>query len=216
MGRAKQPGVVSSARKPCLTGSVRKLKNIAADLHNFIFKWERLNDEGFSIASQIVNLEISKRSEKKSHIKLDCENRVNIEHSENEAELDSDMEDGCTALLAILGKMTHLVSKMEKMSCCTKGICALHTYQEGPSGTQSLLFQTWPVTHFDDISSKLFDAYKQELALKQIVVNEIAHISDPNLSLVFLSSWLYQPYIEDINKVLLESLLLETGHRMLT
>lgn len=58
---AKQPGVVSSARKPCLTGSVRKLKNIAADLHNFILKWERLNDEGFSIASQIVNLEISKR-----------------------------------------------------------------------------------------------------------------------------------------------------------
>ncbi|XP_048830922.1 cyclin-dependent kinase 2-interacting protein isoform X2 [Brienomyrus brachyistius] len=188
----KQQGVVSSARKPCLSGSVRKLKNIAADLHNFILKWERLNDEGFSIASQIVNLEISKRSEKKSHIKLDWENRVNIEHSENEAELDSDLEDGCTALLAILGKM------------------------EGPSGTQSLLFQTWPVTHFDEISSKLFDAYKQELNLKQIVVNEIAHISDPNLSLVFLSSWLYQPYIEDINKVLLESLLLETGHRMLT
>lgn len=72
------------------------------------------------------------------------------------------------------------------------------------------------ISFSDEISSKLFDAYKQELALKQIVVNEIAHISDPNLSLVFLSSWLYQPYIEDINKVLLESLLLETGHRMLT
>ncbi|KPP71240.1 cyclin-dependent kinase 2-interacting protein-like [Scleropages formosus] len=67
----------------------------------------------------------------------------------------------------------------------------------------------------NEVSSKLYESYKQELALKQTIVKEIAHTSDPDLLLVYLSSWLHQPYIEDNTKLLLESLLLETMHRTL-
>lgn len=66
-----------------------------------------------------------------------------------------------------------------------------------------------------DVSSKLYESYKQELALKQTILHELAHTSNADLSMVYLSSWLYQPYIEDCGKLQLESLLLETGHRSL-
>uniref|UniRef100_A0A8C2PZQ9 Uncharacterized protein n=1 Tax=Cyprinus carpio TaxID=7962 RepID=A0A8C2PZQ9_CYPCA len=55
----------------------------------------------------------------------------------------------------------------------------------------------------------------QELALKKTILQELAHTSNPELSMVYLSSWLYQPYTEDSGQLLLESLLLETGHRPL-
>uniref|UniRef100_A0A672RCP4 Uncharacterized protein n=1 Tax=Sinocyclocheilus grahami TaxID=75366 RepID=A0A672RCP4_SINGR len=53
-----------------------------------------------------------------------------------------------------------------------------------------------------------------ELALKTIL-RELAHTANADLSMVYLSLWLYQPYIEDSGKLLLGSLLLETGHRPL-
>lgn len=64
-----------------------------------------------------------------------------------------------------------------------------------------------------NVSTRLYKCYKQELALKQLILQELAHTTDPQLSMVYLSAWLYQPYIDDQNKLLLESLLLETGHR---
>ncbi len=66
-----------------------------------------------------------------------------------------------------------------------------------------------------EVSSKLYESYKQELALKKTILQELAHTVNADLSMVYLSSWLYQPYIEDSGKLLLESLLLETGHRPL-
>jgi len=66
-----------------------------------------------------------------------------------------------------------------------------------------------------EVSSKLYESYKQELALKKTILQELAHTSNTDLSMVYLSSWLYQPYIDDSVKLLLESLLLETGQRPL-
>lgn len=65
----------------------------------------------------------------------------------------------------------------------------------------------------DDVSVKLLDMYSKEVKLKQTIVQEIAHTTNQDLLMVYLSSWLYQPYIEYTSKVLLESMLLETGHR---
>lgn len=67
----------------------------------------------------------------------------------------------------------------------------------------------------DEVSSKLADAYQQELRLKQAITQEVAHSTEQDLAMVYLSAWLYQPYIEDSSRVLLESMLLETGHRPL-
>lgn len=72
-----------------------------------------------------------------------------------------------------------------------------------------LVFQTLS----DEVSLKLSEMYKKELQLKQTIVQDIAHCADQDLMMVYLSSWLYQPYIENSSMLLLEAMLLETGHR---
>ncbi|XP_036398879.1 cyclin-dependent kinase 2-interacting protein [Megalops cyprinoides] len=209
------PGVSTPSRKPVLTGSARKIKDNAADWHNFILKWERLNDDGYTIANQIVNLTLSKASVKETDITIECDDTSVSHQPAYTAGPNKELEDKCTDLLAILDKMTHLASKMERLSATTKGVCDLQKFQQGASEAATTLFQTWPTSHFDEVSSKILESYKQELALKETIVQEIAHTSNSDLSMVYLSCWLYQPYIGDSTKLLLESMLLETGHRPL-
>lgn len=64
-----------------------------------------------------------------------------------------------------------------------------------------------------EVSSGLYEAYKQELDLKRTILRELAHTANADLCMVYLSCWLYQPYIQDNTRLLLESLLMETGHR---
>nr|XP_015205762.1 PREDICTED: cyclin-dependent kinase 2-interacting protein [Lepisosteus oculatus] len=208
-------GNAASIRRPVSTNSARKIKDNAADWHNFILKWDRLNDEGFTIANKIVNLKLSKITENDSESKLECDGSAVSPRSATATEPNQELQDECTELLRILEKMTHLVSKMRKLSSTVKGICALETFHHGDAGRESPLFHTWPTAQFDDVSSKLLESYEQELTLKETIVQEIAHTTDRSLSLVHLSAWLHQPYIEDNTKVLLESMLLETGHRPL-
>lgn len=66
-----------------------------------------------------------------------------------------------------------------------------------------------------EVSSRLYETYNQELKLKRAVLQELAHTSSSDLSMVYLSCWLYQPYIDQDVRLLLEGLLLETGHRTL-
>lgn len=51
---------LGSAKRKCLalTGSARKIKDNAADWHNLLLKWEKLNDEGFKVAGHIVDLRL--------------------------------------------------------------------------------------------------------------------------------------------------------------
>ena len=67
----------------------------------------------------------------------------------------------------------------------------------------------------DEVSRKLSDMYSQELRLKRTVVEQLAHTADRDLALSYLSMWLHQPYLEAGSWLLLESMLLETGHRVL-
>ncbi|XP_042302048.1 cyclin-dependent kinase 2-interacting protein isoform X2 [Sceloporus undulatus] len=146
------------------------------------------------------------------------ENKLEIEHgniSSESGSLPSDynveLELCCTELLGILQNMVKIHQKMEKLCSTTKGICDLETYHHGEHVTP--FFHTWPTPYFYEVSVKLLDMYSNELKLKQTIVQEIAHTADQDLLMVYLSSWLYQPYIESTSKVLLESMLLETGHR---
>ncbi|KAK1158688.1 cyclin-dependent kinase 2-interacting protein-like [Acipenser oxyrinchus oxyrinchus] len=212
---ARSPGVASSARKPVLSNSARKIKDNAADWHNFILKWDKLNDTGFTVANNIVNIKISKETENDANLQVDCDGSSVTQKSACASEPHKELEECCTELLDIMDKMTHLVSKMAKLSSTVKGICVLESFQHGETGRDQPLFHTWPTKQFDEVSSKLADAYQQELRLKQAIVQEVAHSTEQDLAMVYLSAWLYQPYIEDSSRVLLESMLLETGHRPL-
>ncbi|KAG5855885.1 cyclin-dependent kinase 2-interacting protein isoform X1 [Anguilla rostrata] len=212
---AKSPGASTPCRKPVLSGSARKLKDNAADWHNFVMKWDRLNDEGSTIANQIVNLKLSKEAVKEADIAEDGGQTAITQRTGSASAAAAELEDRCSALVVILEKMAHLVSKMEKLASSTKGVCELQEFQQERTGVCAPLFHTWPVTHFDEVSSRLLRSYTEELALKEVIVGEIAHTCRSDLALVYLSCWLYQPYLEQSSTVQLESLLLETGHRPL-
>ncbi|KAJ8333334.1 hypothetical protein SKAU_G00422300 [Synaphobranchus kaupii] len=212
---AKSPGISASCRKWAVSGSARKLKDNAADWHNLIMKWDRLNDDGSTIANQIVNLKLSKEPVKETDMAVEDGQTSIAQHAVTGSAAGSVLEDRCSALLAILEKMAHLVSKMEKLASSTKGVCELQAFQQERAGVCGPLFHTWPATHFEEAVSLLLGSYKEELALKEVIVGEIAHTSSPDLALVYLSCWLYQPYLDHSSKLQLESLLLETGHRPL-
>uniref|UniRef100_A0A8D0ER04 CINP protein n=1 Tax=Strix occidentalis caurina TaxID=311401 RepID=A0A8D0ER04_STROC len=57
---AKSPAD-GTPRRPVLSVSARKIKDNAADWHNLMMKWERMNDNGFATASKIVNMKINKK-----------------------------------------------------------------------------------------------------------------------------------------------------------
>ena len=50
-----QPQSSDSRRCSAITGSGRKLKDNAADWHNLILRWEKLNNEGSGVAEKIVD-----------------------------------------------------------------------------------------------------------------------------------------------------------------
>ncbi|XP_053156441.1 cyclin-dependent kinase 2-interacting protein [Hemicordylus capensis] len=195
-------------KTPVLSVSARKIKDNAADWHNLVMKWETLNDQGFNTATKIVNIKIA--SESKDKLEIECDNFAS-ESERLPLDYNGELEGCCTELLRIFENMAKIHQKMERLCSTTKGICDLETYHHG--GHKRPLFHTWLTSYFYDVSIKLIEMYSKELKLKQTIVQEIAHTVDQDLLMVYLSSWLYQPYIENSSKVLLESMLLETGHR---
>ncbi|KAF4018152.1 hypothetical protein G4228_009409 [Cervus hanglu yarkandensis] len=133
------------------------------------------------------------------------------EHPEYSRELEA----LCEELQTTLDGLTKIQMKMEKLSSTTKGVCELEDYHYGEERKRPPLFHTWPTAHFYEVSRKLSDMYGRELRLKRVVVEQLAHATDRDLALSYLSMWLHQPYLEGSSRLLLESMLLETGHRAL-
>ncbi|NXU49435.1 CINP protein, partial [Turnix velox] len=207
---AKSPAD-GTPRRPVLSVSARKIKDNAADWHNLMMKWERLNDNGFTTANKIVNL---KMSEQLQDNKLEIEgNNSATEPEKPTPKYNEELDKCCTELLETLKHMMKIQLKMEKLTSTAKAICDLETFHRGAGKCTAPFFHTWPTPYFYKVSLKLSEMYKKEMQLKQTIVEDIAHSTDQDLLLVYLSCWLYQPYIENSSRVLLEAMLLETGHR---
>ncbi|NWJ01543.1 CINP protein, partial [Crypturellus undulatus] len=207
---AKSPAD-GTPRRPVLSVSARKIKDNAADWHNLIMKWERLNDDGFTTANKIVNMKISEEFQD-SMLENACDSGA-TESGKPPAKYNKELDSCCAELLKTFKHMTKIQLKMEKLCLTTKGICDLEAFHHRAGKCATPLFHTWPTPYFYEVSLKLSEMYKEELQLKQIIVQDIAHSADQDLLMVYLSSWLYQPYIENSSKLLLEGMLLETGHR---
>ncbi|XP_074885932.1 cyclin-dependent kinase 2-interacting protein isoform X1 [Buteo buteo] len=207
---AKSPAD-GTPRRPVLPVSARKIKDNAADWHNLMMKWERLNDNGFTVANKIVNMKISEQFPDNKW-EMACDNGT-TESEKPTPKYNEELDNCCAELLETLKHMTKIQLKMEKLTLTTKAICDLETFHCGAGSCTAPFFHTWPTPYFYEVSLKLSEMYKKELQLKQTIVQEIAHSADQDLMMVYLSSWLYQPYIENSSKLLLEAMLLETGHR---
>ncbi|XP_058596316.1 cyclin-dependent kinase 2-interacting protein isoform X1 [Neofelis nebulosa] len=217
MGLGATPGNALGSitpRKPVLSVSARKIKDNAADWHNLILKWENLNDTGFATANNIANLKISLWSEDKTELQSSSP-ACGENAGRTLPEYSKELEMLCEELQTTFNALAKIQTKMEKLSSTTKGICELENYHYGHERQRPPLFHTWPTAQFYEVSRKLSDMYRKELLLKRTITEELAHAADRDLTLSYLSMWLHQPYVETDSRLLLESMLLETGHRAL-
>ncbi|XP_068194288.1 cyclin-dependent kinase 2-interacting protein [Antennarius striatus] len=204
---------VTPANRKCsaVTGSARKIKDNAADWHNLMMKWEKLNDEGFTVATNIVNM----RRSQTDPLLLGDESSSSPSSSSDQTSGTSELQNECCKLQDIIDKMVVMVTKMERLVTSQRGIQDLEEFQFGPEGRPFPLFHSWNTEQFGSASSSLLDSFTQELKLKQLILQELAHTSNSDLCMVYLSCWLHQPFIPPQTRMTLEALLMETGHRPL-
>ncbi|XP_064603280.1 cyclin-dependent kinase 2-interacting protein-like [Liolophura sinensis] len=190
-----------------LQGSARKIKDAAADWHNGILKWNSLNSEGVKIINKIANIKLERM--------FACQ--------QNESEVASgdlmspDLEPLCEALTVIVQSQEKIVRKMKSMRVMLVGVKNLEAFRcegQGEGNTASHpLFQSWSITEFEETFKGLGEMYEKELELKKIIGQNVAHAKDRNALMMYTSSWLHQPYIEERAEILLEGMLIETGHK---
>ncbi|XP_029900848.1 cyclin-dependent kinase 2-interacting protein [Myripristis murdjan] len=184
-----------------VTGSARKVRDNAADWHNLMLRWDKLNDAGFAAAGRVVDL------------------RLRQSHGEAPppalSSAHADLQQECQELLDVLDKMAAVVMKMRRLAAWQSGLVDLERFQLGDEGRPVPLFHGWRTAQFEEASRQLLEAYGRELKLKRAVLQELAHTATSDLCMVYLSCWLHQPYTPPQARLRLEALLLETGHRPL-
>lgn len=92
--------------------------------------------------------------------------------------------------------------------------------------SSEVLFLSWTTDKFHSVAAEISGMYSQELEAKRHITENLAHIdwlenggmreaeTSRDLLMTYVACWLHEPYInEDTRTVLLEELLLETGHQ---
>uniref|UniRef100_S4RGL5 Cyclin-dependent kinase 2 interacting protein n=1 Tax=Petromyzon marinus TaxID=7757 RepID=S4RGL5_PETMA len=206
----------SPSSSPAASPSGRKVRDVAADWHNAIAKWDRLVvDSGLALASRVANSRLAAPhigSVKK--IRKEGDSAPTAEAaSAAESTRSQELERDCDQLIEVWEKLRGLLQTMEKLTSTLQAVCDLEWYQNKQAWRPTPLFRSWPTTTFYEVSAQLQAQYSEELRLRRVLVAEMAHAPSPNLSMVYLSAWLHQPYVTDAAKLALEAMLTETGHR---
>ncbi|XP_006815615.1 cyclin-dependent kinase 2-interacting protein-like [Saccoglossus kowalevskii] len=206
-----QSATRQSPKPTSLTGSSRKIKDHCADWHNYINKWQILNEQGFGITSKISNCKLQAQSGEAAETAVISADTDNDGTSTNK--MPPEMQEHCEQLHSIYSSMAKLVKKMETICKNFRGICDLEGHKKDGDWSEEPLFQMWSTEQFYEASCTMLSMYSTELEVKHTILEEIAHCDERDLLLFYNSTWLHQPYIEEKSKLLLESMLLETGHR---
>ncbi|XP_077394631.1 cyclin-dependent kinase 2-interacting protein [Festucalex cinctus] len=196
-------GDVTNVNRKCsaVTGSGRKLKDNAADWHNLMLRWEKLNDEGFTIGRNIINARRSSGETEGWSRDLVLANLP--------------LREECEKLEGVVDKMAAIVAKMERLMATQRGLVDLDEFRFGPQGRKVPLFHSWSAKDFVSTCAILLQSLTSELRLKRVLLHEVAHSANSDLGLVYLSCWLHQPLVPERARLALEAVLLETGQRHL-
>ncbi|XP_077945240.1 cyclin-dependent kinase 2-interacting protein isoform X1 [Gasterosteus aculeatus] len=243
---------VSQANRklPAITGTTRRLKDNAADWHNLMARWEKLNEDGFTVAGNIVAIALTRSPATtipplqliqnaaaplvfnlpKFSLtppllrSLHCptsDQLLGVDESSSPPPPSpvsggaAELQDECCKLQDVIDKMVVVVKKMERLTALQQGVQDLEEFQFGLEGRKIPLFHSWNAKHFKESSCVLLESFSQELKLKQTILQELAHTATSDLSMIYMSCWLHQPFITPQTRLTLEAVLLETGHHPL-
>ncbi|XP_070776755.1 cyclin-dependent kinase 2-interacting protein isoform X2 [Enoplosus armatus] len=183
-----------------------------------MMRWGKLNEDGFNVAGNIVNMRLTRSQsdqlllvDKSSSPSSSSSADMKLQQTSGAAEL----QDECCKLQDVIDKMVVVVTKMERLMTSQRGVQDLEEFQFGREGRKFPLFHGWNTKHFEESSRVLLQSFSQELKLKQSILQELAHTPTSDLCMVYLSCWLHQPFTHPHVRLILEALLLETGHRAL-
>jgi hypothetical protein len=196
-------------RQGNLTGSARKLKDAAVDIHQVMGKWSHLQAEGMTILSDMANI--------KTEALLLQQQAVGDAVGEDGAcvTMPTSLQPLCDQLAAVLSAMVKLGDKMSAMAAMMEGVHRLESYHTTKDQRDGgpVLFQTWTTADFVTCVHQLSAMYQLELQVKTVVMETICHARTRDAVMFHSACWLHQPYLDNSAKLLMEGLLLETGHR---
>ncbi|XP_015601650.1 cyclin-dependent kinase 2-interacting protein isoform X2 [Cephus cinctus] len=134
-----------------------------------------------------------------SILKAITQTKVDESYSEELQNLCDDLEKDCNSLADIVDNLKQLSHQM-------KAVASLHKSKE-------YMFLTWPVEIFGDVANEIYKAYEKDLAVRYKVLENVAHDHKESWKMLHLATWVHQTQISEKLTRLLESMLLETGHR---
>lgn len=195
---------IGTPRHGQLTGFPRRIKDNVADIFNLVQKWKKLNSDGFNILTDVCNLKIASRDSDEASCYPDG------------------LEELCSKLTGVYGQMKTISEKMYTISLQLQKIEDIHS--ESPN---DIFFLSWPVSKFSKSVDEIVKMHKDEIETKRLITESAAHIdllengfvrsaeSSRNILMTYISCWLHEPDInEQTRTLLLEELLLETGHKL--
>ncbi|KAL4237948.1 hypothetical protein ACF0H5_002658 [Mactra antiquata] len=185
-------------RQGNLTGTARKLKDGAADLHNYIQSWNGYKTEGSNIISDIANIKLEKILENEESV------------DQNDKMLPESLLPLCEKLNNVLQKLEKITVKLSRLAEMCKGLAELEKYK---GDGDVVLFQTWDIDQFVTVFSQISNMYEKEYRMKQFILENICHVNDRNSIMFYSSTWIHEPYIDINISLMLESVLLETNHK---
>ncbi|KAJ9575158.1 hypothetical protein L9F63_025891 [Diploptera punctata] len=179
-----------------LTGNVRRIRDLAAELYNLIQDWNTHHILGTQILNNIMEIK----------------SPILIENAANESSIiyAEKLEEQCEKLDETVRNMNDIVMKL------IEGSQQMHSVEklEYPSSVKKApLFITWPISKYGEVIGKICDAYECEVRAKTIVKESVAHSRTNQELKYYIITWVHQPYVDTHIELLLESLLQETGHR---
>ncbi|XP_014478344.1 PREDICTED: cyclin-dependent kinase 2-interacting protein [Dinoponera quadriceps] len=118
------------------------------------------------------------------------------------------LQDLCDKLESICNNLDDKVKNFDQIRHQLKAITTLQK-------TSNKLFITWPTTKFGEVAEIIYETYREEAKLKRKILENVAHNHTVSWKMLHLAAWQYQPLLSENLTILLESLLIETGHRPL-
>ncbi|XP_076247228.1 cyclin-dependent kinase 2-interacting protein-like [Calliopsis andreniformis] len=125
--------------------------------------------------------------------------KQNETYSQNLQELCDKLENICEILDNVVRNLAQIAHQMKVTTSLEK--------------TTDKLFTTWPGVKFGQVAELIHNAYSQEAKIKRAIFEDVAHHSGESWKMLFLANWVHQPLLPENLIILLESLLVETGHR---
>ncbi|XP_076685735.1 cyclin-dependent kinase 2-interacting protein-like [Andrena cerasifolii] len=130
----------------------------------------------------------------------------NITQEKQDESYSQSLQEQCDKLEYVCDELDGIVKHLAQVAHQMKVVASLEKRTDK-------LFATWPTVKFGQVAELIYNAYSNEAKVKRRVFEDVAHRCTESWKMLFLATWVHQPLLPESVATLLESLLIETGHR---